>query len=551
MATNKGHKYGTRSGSRPGGQKNEVRDRPSTSSESQAGKAANSPILENDWYDEVEKERTDLYTLSNDIAEKVAGLTKKMENVEKDVGEKYRSVMKSFEQAETNRLTTSKNLKEEREQLILWQKDHDVFWDNTDFNLDLVLKKVEDLKDEVKVKDKALEQITEKVKAMEETLTSMKNELDKSRSVSDLVKTQGVEIENLRAEIRTLKIQRDANSVQTGKRKNQRPLPPGYAPVQTNKQSDMTPGRVNTQEHRENNSDMLDESYENNERQYDGPWITSTGRKRNRPAPKTKTRGGEVNKQAPKRREWSEETDLLVRPKSEDLAPRLDIEVCKALQDTGDDFVKCTVKGVRTGLTIVMCPERQVKDKVQETLLKDERFDVSPPTRRRGQLVITGVDPTLEGEDLIMLLCMGNGIPYDPGEIKTSRLSKDERKATWKIYSDNGEVLERLENLRQTHCGGRRVLIRKNAYVVRCNKCLRPGHIARVCTDQTEEAKCRKCFKVHKTDEEECIPPETCFLCEESNMRNRTRYDTKHKPWSKDCSRIGWEKTKLFHRPLH
>lgn len=100
------------------------------------------------------------------------------------------------------------------------------------------------------------------------------------------------------------------------------------------------------------------------------------------------------------------------------------------------------------------------------------------------------------------------------------------------VVEVNGAAYTQLLDMSVLVLPWRECRILEHVYIKRCYKCLGFSHISKDCS---ADQKCSKCGGNHKFSD--CKSKKLCCAnCHSFNAKNKSKVDTNHHAWSKDCA---------------
>lgn len=186
----------------------------------------------------------------------------------------------------------------------------------------------------------------------------------------------------------------------------------------------------------------------------------------------------------------------------------------------------------------------KVKQIVNEKLGDD--YEVVVPKVKLPRLRITNIDPDLPNEDILTELTHHNP-PIEFMEIKT--ITVINRKFRDNEYKDmivevNGASFKQLIDMGKLRLPWRTCKIFEHLHLTRCYKCCGFSHKSMTCE---KRQKCGSCSGSHKISD--CKSKfKCCINCKTSNDKYKTKLDTKHSAWSKECPIVKRQQSKLVNK---
>lgn len=208
----------------------------------------------------------------------------------------------------------------------------------------------------------------------------------------------------------------------------------------------------------------------------------------------------------------------------------------------------CGTRKMRDGGVVLRCNNTtdtmKIKQMVNEKL--GDSYEVVLPKIKMPRLRITNIDPELEKDDILDKLkhhnqsiqCMDIQIIAVIG-----------RKYRDNVYNDivvevNGAAYKQLMEMGKLRLPWRECKVFEHLYLVRCYKCCGFLHKSSECK---KSQKCSNCSGQHKFAE--CKSKIICCVnCKDSNNKYKTKLDTKHNAWSKECQILKRHHTKLANK---
>lgn len=198
----------------------------------------------------------------------------------------------------------------------------------------------------------------------------------------------------------------------------------------------------------------------------------------------------------------------------------------------------CGTRSVRDGGVVLRCVDAKETMKVKQLVSEKlgDGYEVILPKIKNPRLRVTNIAPDIKKESIIDELKKHNdGIK----DIEMKFVTVINRKATSRktesneiVVEVNGAAHQKLLEMGILHLPWRECRVLEHVYLKRCYKCLGFSHIAKDCTG---DQKCSKCGGNHKFSD--CKSKSLCCAnCRSQNVKHKTKLDTKHHAWSKECT---------------
>lgn len=208
----------------------------------------------------------------------------------------------------------------------------------------------------------------------------------------------------------------------------------------------------------------------------------------------------------------------------------------------------CGTRKIRDGGVVLRCNNTQDTMKIKQIVndkLGDD-YEVVLPKVKLPRLRITNIDPDLQDDDILAEL-----IHHNPSlefmELKlVSAFKRKYRDNEFKdiVIEVNGATFKQLMEMRKLRLPWRECKIFEHLYLVRCYKCCGFSHKSVSCD---KGQKCGSCAGSHKISE--CKSKNKCCInCKTSNEKFKTKLDTKHSAWSKECQILQRHRSKLVNK---
>lgn len=226
---------------------------------------------------------------------------------------------------------------------------------------------------------------------------------------------------------------------------------------------------------------------------------------------------------------------VVIRPKKKQDSKKT-LEAVTTSVDKGAVNV-CGTRTVRDGGVVLRCIDAKETMKVKQIVsdkLGDD-YEVILPKVKNPRLRVCNIAADISNEDIIKELKTHN---QEINNIDMKLITVINRKATSRknetkdiVVEVNGAAYSKLLDMNVLKLPWNECRILEHVYVKRCYKCLGFSHIAKDCTG---DQKCSKCGGNHKFSD--CKSKNLCCAnCRSFNAKNKTKIDTKHHAWSKEC----------------
>lgn len=202
------------------------------------------------------------------------------------------------------------------------------------------------------------------------------------------------------------------------------------------------------------------------------------------------------------------------------------------------DLNVCKTRNTRDGAVILSCESTNETMKAKQ-LINDKlgsEYEVVLPDVKNPRLRISNLDPEIENDNLINVLKSHN---QRISAIEMKLITVINRKyrnhftkdIVVEVKSDDYKQLRKIETL---NLPWRECKIHEHLYIKRCFKCCGFAHIAKDCK---QKQRCSKCAGNHKYSE--CKSNDICCInCRIANEKWKSKLNTNHHSWSKECSVI-------------
>lgn len=198
----------------------------------------------------------------------------------------------------------------------------------------------------------------------------------------------------------------------------------------------------------------------------------------------------------------------------------------------------CGTRSVRDGGVVLSCSDTAETMKVKNLICEKmgDAYEVILPKIKNPRLRVTNIDIDIPKESIIDELKKHND---EIKGIEMKLITVIKRKSTGRktesnelVVEVNGAAHRKLLEMGILNLPWRECRVLEHVYLKRCYKCLGFSHIAKDCTG---DQKCSKCDGNHKFSD--CKSKSLCCAnCRSQNVKNKTKLDTKHHAWSKECT---------------
>lgn len=198
------------------------------------------------------------------------------------------------------------------------------------------------------------------------------------------------------------------------------------------------------------------------------------------------------------------------------------------------DVDACDLRKLNSGGVVVRCENDAASMKMKSMIESKfgDKYEVSLPRIMKPRIKIFRVDGVAESEIIDELKQRNEWLRESDMVVKKVLMPKNDKYNDFDVVVEvDQDSFDKLVDAGRVNLGWRSCRVVHHVHLTRCFKCCGYGHVAEKCTNKLA---CSKCGGEHKIAE--CDQNITrCINCKSMNERLKTKFDTRHRPWSNSC----------------
>lgn len=234
---------------------------------------------------------------------------------------------------------------------------------------------------------------------------------------------------------------------------------------------------------------------------------------------------------------------VVVMPKTKQQSAKTFADITKNVSESSVNV--CGTRQIKDGGVVLRCntsnETMKVKQLVHEKL--GDAYEIVLPKIKLPRVRITNIDTDIQKDEIVNELKKHNTSIINMNISLITVIAKK-----YRGHSYNDIVIEidcdsyvQLMKMKKLELPWRECRIFDHLHVIRCYKCCGFSHKSSQCT---KTQVCSKCSGEHKFAD--CTAKQNCCInCKSSNQKYKTKFDTKHGAYSKECQLLKRQLSKL------